>query len=107
MLPRTGLNTYDIFTGKELEIAELIQRRRIQILIHSYLYYELDSNLISDSTWNEWAVELVKLQNDYPEIANKVIYSEQFSGWDGSSGAFFKYDAPTIDKAQSLLKKNG
>lgn len=105
MDPRTGENTYELFTGKDLEIAQLIQRRRIQLLIHSYLYYELDTNLIPDSTWNEWAVELVKLQNDYPEIADKVIYSEQFSGWDGASGAFFIYDGPTIDRARSLLKK--
>ena len=107
MDPRTGENTYELFTGKDLEIAQLIQRRRIQLLIHSYLYYELDTNLIPDSTWNEWAVELVKLQNDYPEIADKVIYSEQFSGWDGASGAFFIYDGPTIDRARSLLKKGG
>ena len=99
-----GLNTYDIFTGKDLEIAQLIQRRRLQILIHSYAYYELDANLIPDTTWNKWAVELVKMQNNYPEIADKVTYSEQFSGWDGSSGAFFKYDDQTIKKAELLLK---
>lgn len=100
-------NTYEMLSGKDLEIAQLIQRRRLQMLIHSYLYYELDNNLIPDSTWIEWAVELVNLQNTYPEIADKVMYSDQFSGWDGASGAFFTYDEATISRALSLLKQMG
>ena len=103
MIDRKGFNTYDIFEGHELEIAQKIQRRRLQLLIHSYLYYEENMNIISDHTWNKWAVELVNLQKQYPEIAEKVIYSEQFMDWDGSSGAFFTYDDATIYRASILL----
>ena len=39
------INTYDIYTGKDLEIAELIQQRRLQILVHSRIYYELNQNI--------------------------------------------------------------
>lgn len=106
MKERKGLNTYDIFEGKELEIAQLIQKRRLQILVHSYLYYEENMNIITDHTWNKWAVELVNLQKKYPEIAEKVIYSEQFMDWDGSSGAFFTYDDSTIYRASILLKQS-
>lgn len=103
---RPEANTYEIFTGEDLEIAQLIQRRRIQILIHSYLYYELDNSIIPDTTWTKWAAELAKLQKDYPEIAYKIIYSDQFTGWDGASGAFFKYDSATVSRALILLRQH-
>ena len=103
---RDGLNTYDSFEGEELKIAQLIQRRRLQLIVHSYLYYEEDTNIIADSTWNKWAVELVNLQKQYPEIAEKVIYHEQFMDWDGSSGAFFTYDESVIYRAGILLMQH-
>jgi hypothetical protein len=106
MILRKNLETYDIFEGNELKIAQKIQQRRLQLLIHSYLYYEEDTNIISDHTWNKWAVELVNLQKKYPEIAEKVIYSEQFMDWDGSSGAYFTYDESTIYRAKFLLMQN-
>lgn len=91
------LRTYEIFEGEELQIAEKIQRRRYQILVHSYIYYEMNENLISDSQWSAWAMELVELQSKYPSIAKQVIYAEDFEGWDGSSGAFLTYaDKPNI-----------
>ena len=54
------------------QIAELIQRRRLQLLVHSCIYYAYNENLITDDTWAEWALELEKLQAQYPDIANKV-----------------------------------
>jgi hypothetical protein len=84
---------YEIFSGEELTIAEKIQRRRYQILVHSYIYYEMNENIISDSQWSQWAMELVDLQVKYPELAKSVVYSEDFMDWDGSSGAFFDYSA--------------
>ena len=43
-------------------IAELITRRRRQILVHSVIYYEMNDNLIPDSQWVSWANELYELQ---------------------------------------------
>ena len=83
---------YEIFSGEELKIAEKIQQRRYQMLVHSYIYYELNRNIISDSKWSKWAMELAELQNKYPEIASKVKYAKDFEGWDGSSGAFLTYN---------------
>ena len=88
---------YEIFSGEELKIAEKIQRRRYQMLVHSYIYYEMNENLISDSQWSSWAMELVDLQSKYPVIAEQVIYAKDFADWDGSSGAFLTYaDKPNI-----------
>ena len=88
---------YEIFSGEELKIAEKIQRRRYQMLVHSYIYYEMNENIIPDSQWSAWAVELADLQSKYPDISKKVIYAEDFEGWDGSSGAYLTYaDKPNI-----------
>lgn len=82
------INTYDIFTGQELQIAEKIQQRRYQMLIHSCLYYHLNNNIISDKKWDEWARELRDLQNQYPDISKQVTLYEHFKDWDASTGAF-------------------
>lgn len=72
-------------------IAERIKQRRRQMLVHSYLYYEMNVNIVSDAKWSQWAMELVQLQKDYPKEASEVEYAEMFADWDGSSGAFLKF----------------
>ena len=89
-------------------IAELITRRRRQVLVHSIIYYKLNDSLISDETWSEWALELEKLQEEYPEIAAKCPYAEAFAGFEHSSGC----DLPLNDdwaynKALKLLQYEG
>lgn len=93
---------YEMYSGNELKIAELIQRRRLQLLIHSYLYYELDTNIIDDKKWDTWARELVDLQKQYPELSNNVSYFEEFRDWDASTGAFLKFDDWVKTKAMRL-----
>lgn len=61
------------------------------MLVHSYIYYELNSNIVTDSKWAQWAKELEQLQQDYPEESKQVEYYEDFKDWDGSSGAFLKF----------------
>lgn len=97
---------YEVFSGEELKIAEKIQQRRYQMLVHSYIYYELNENLVFDSQWSAWAMELVDLQSKYPDIAEKVIYAKDFDDWDGSSGAFLTYkNKPNIVVTANLLLK--
>lgn len=96
--------TYDIFEGNELVVAELIQQRRLQMLVHSCLYYELDTNLISDKQWGDWAKELVQLQSDYPEISKEVRWAPEFADWDGTTGAFLPLrDDWVMQKAHKLM----
>lgn len=85
-------------------VSEKIQQRRLQILIHSYLYYELNETIVSDDKWNQWAHELVELQKKYPNKSKKIRYHKQFRDFDGSTGAFFEYDSKTINRALYLLK---
>lgn len=86
------------------KIAAKIQQRRLQMLVHSYLYYDLNENIVSDAKWSEWAMELVKLQKDNPEIASQVIYAEEFEDFDGSSGFDLPYRINgIIDTGNRLL----
>lgn len=102
---KTYKSAWEIFTDpEELKIAEKIQQRRYQMLIHSCIYYKLNDNYVSDTQWSTWAFELADLQKSYPEISEKVTLYEYFKDWDGSSGAFLPLDLPwVIQKAQDLL----
>ena len=86
------------------EVRTLILRRRLQVLVHSCLYYVFNENLLSDSTWSAWARELVELQRKYPSIAARVDYAKEFQDFDASTG----FQLPTrnfeiMAKAQYLL----
>jgi len=98
------LKTYEQFEGDFLKIAELIQQRRFQMLIHSCIYYELNQNLINDKKWDEWARELRDLQNQYPDISKRVQMYEDFKDWDASTGAFLPIKQDwVIQRAKWLL----
>lgn len=92
----TPTKLYDIYQGEDLRIAEKIQQRRLQMLVHSYIYYDLDDNIVSDATWSQWATELKDLQQKYPEIEKRVPYRDGFESWDASSGAFLPYRTDEI-----------
>lgn len=101
------MNTYDLFTGKELEIAELIQQRRLQLLVHSCIYYHLNTNIISDKKWDEWAKELKTLQEQYPDIAKQIMWYDAFKDWDASTGAFLPIKNEwVLEKAHLISKKS-
>ena len=97
------VNSYDNFTGQDLEIAELIQQRRLQMLVHSAIYYDFDFNVASDKQWDAWAKELVQLQYDHPEISERVMWHEAFKDWDASTGAFLPLKDPWVVKKASQI----
>lgn len=100
------MKTYEQFEGDFLKIAETIQQRRYQLLVHSCIYYELNNNIISDKKWDEWARELRDLQNKYPDISSRVVLYEAFKDWDASTGAFLPIKEDwVIQRAKWLLSK--
>lgn len=92
------------------EVRSLILRRRLQVLVHSCLYYDLNASLVDDHTWARWAQELVDLQKRYPDIAARVDYHQDFKDFDPSTGYDLPHRNPEImARAQWLLErsKNG
>lgn len=90
---------------EEDEIRALILRRRLQVLVHSCIYYVFNENIVSDSTWSGWARELAELQEKHPSIASRVDYAQEFQDFDGSTGFHLPTRNPEImTKAQYILK---
>ena len=91
--------------NKEDCIKALILRRRLQVWVHSMIYYNLNANIVSDSVWSRWAEDLECLQTMYPKLANEVEYADVFQGFDHSTGANLPDDNEQINnKAAYLLK---
>lgn len=92
--------------GIELEeVRAKILQRRLQLLVHSHLYYCMGESLVSDNTWDKWARELVYLQEKYPKISARVDYYQNFKDFVGSTGFDLPYLNPEISlKAKQLLK---
>lgn len=97
------------YTEDERKIMEEIKRLRLCVLIHSIIYYRLNTNIVSDFQYDKFAKKLKALQDKYPELSKAVPeYNKEFEGWDGCSG----YNLPLGDiwgysKAQWLVKEFG
>lgn len=79
---------------------ELLQR---WILVHSILYYEMDTSVVSDKKFDANAKQLVQMQKDYKDDAKLSQYWYVFNDFDGSTG-FDLYDRLT-KKDKAYLKK--
>lgn len=83
---------------------DLIQQRRLQLLVHSCIYYHFNQNIISDRQWDTWARQLVDLQIQYPQESKKAIWYEAFKDWDASTGAFLPItDEWVIKKSKYIM----
>ena len=72
------------------EYIDFLQRF---ILVHSYIYYELNNNVISDKYYDAKSKELVQLKNEYPELWRKSMYYKQFKDdYNGATGFTLFYD---------------
>lgn len=72
------------------EYIDFLQRF---ILVHSYIYYELNNNVITDKFYDEKSKELVRYKNKYPELWQKSMYYKQFKDdYNGATGFTLFYD---------------
>ena len=75
------------------QVAATIKQRRLQLLVHSCIYYEFNQSIVDDATWAKWAIELEQLQAAYPAIADKVEWAATFKDFDHIKG----YNLPVRD----------
>lgn len=93
----------------ELTTSQYIDYLQRYIILHSYIYYELNSNSISDKKYDEKAKELVKYKNDYPELWKKSMYYNQFGDeYNGATGFTLYHDLDEHQKniIKSLVPRN-
>lgn len=75
---------FPVYWNDSLKIS-LLQR---VILIHSYIYYELNNSIWSDKHFDEVAKQLTIIQNNYSKswIKKRTDYGYAFMDFDGTTG---------------------
>lgn len=75
---------FPVYWSDKLKI-DFLQR---VILIHSYLYYELNTNIWTDKHYDEVAKQLTIMQNNFSKnwIKNKTQYGYALYDFDGTTG---------------------
>lgn len=66
-------------------LARINQLER-QILVHSYIYYEKNSNIWTDLFYDDHCKELYKLIKEYPTEARLADWASSFDNYDPSTG---------------------
>ena len=61
-----------------------LERKQRQLIVHSFIYYELNDNIISDNVYDKLSLE-VELRKDSDIWKQSKFYSI-FKDWDSSSG---------------------
>ena len=86
---------------KLLTTQEYIDFLQRFIILHSYIYYELNDNVISDKDYDARAKELVKYKNEYPDLWKSSEYYKQFGDdYSGATGFTLYHD---LDEKQKLM----
>lgn len=88
------------------EYIDFLQRF---IILHSYIYYESNSNVISDKQYDEKSKELVKYKNEYPELWKSSMYYKQFGDdYNGATGFTLYHDLDEHQKEiiRSIVPRN-
>lgn len=65
------------------EKVEYLQR---WIIVHSFLYYELDSNVVEDKVFDKQAKKLVAYKEEMGEEWKNTQYYHAMSDFDGTTG---------------------
>lgn len=86
-----------------LSIAEYINFLQRYIIVHSYIYYELNNNIISDREYDVKSKELLMLKEQYPELWRSSMYYEQFKDeYTGATGFTLYHDLN--DRQQRIIQ---
>lgn len=93
-------------TEEEIATFNLINRRRRQLHVHSVLYYHMDTNLITDDTFDKWAVELAELQEANPQFKYAGYQYGMFENWTGDTGMHLPVTDWAYAEAEQLLRIN-
>ena len=86
---------------------EVIKRKRTNLLVHSYIYYRLDANVISDHMFDRIASDLVALHKEHGEVHG--FYDAAFSDWTCGTGMHIAHMLlPNLEsRAIDLLHRHG
>lgn len=84
-----------------VEKIQLLQR---SILVNSFAYYELDSNLLSDYQYDNNARQLADLKRDYPAEFKRSRYFEYFEDYCAEDGTHYTSGFDLLEKVRKADK---
>ncbi len=88
---------------KQTKLERVNQLRRC-LLYHSCLYYKFGTSVIEDSTWDDWARELLKLQKN--DKLKKSGWNPQiFADWTGETGYHLPLDEDWVKQEALYMLK--
>lgn len=93
---------------EDLSLQDYIDFLQRFIILHSYIYYELDNNYISDMEYDKKSKELVRYKNEYPDLWKNSMYYKQFGNdYNGATGFTLYHDLDDEQKKiiRSLLPR--
>ena len=94
----------ETYKGLNYEIARQIQRLRLNMLVHSRLYYKDGITIMPDQDFDKMAYMLRDLQKKYPRESRIIVYYEAFKDWDGTTGYHLPLTDPwVVRKAEKIL----
>ena len=67
----------------EVEKINLLER---WIMVHSFIYYKLSENVVSDQMYDANCIQLAKLIKSYPKAYSKSKYCKEFKNYNPSTG---------------------
>ena len=83
------------------EVVNRVEHLRRLMLIHSCIYYEMNTSVVSDHKWQEWADELTTLQLLYGHEFG--FYDKAFSEWTAATGCHLPLNDPDVANAAKKL----
>ena len=89
------------------KIKQKIQELRDLINQHNHNYYDLDKNIISDIEYDELLVELVRLENNYPQFKDENSPTNRVGGglsekFDSESHVYQMYSLDNTYSSEEL-----
>ena len=90
-------------TNLSVPLIDRVKHLRRALTIHSYIYYTLDTNIITDHQWQKLANELSYIQTEYPELQIVNLWDSEFKDWNGSTGIHLSKEPYVVRKANQLL----
>lgn len=88
-----------ILKGSRFGPKEFIRQRRDVLLVSSFIYYKCGTSAMPDETWQNFANDLVILQDSFPELCNQGYYDEAFVDWSGATGMHLPVDSSIVTEA--------
>lgn len=75
-----------IFNNPDFTIRDKIELLERSILVHSYIYYELNENVLPDYKYDHNTRQLLDFKREYPDDFKKSRYYSYFDNFESGTG---------------------